>query len=269
MKSSIYEYRDYKRFLIDLIENDDTGGRGKRKELAESINCQVSHITNVLSGSGHFNPEQAEASARFFGLNLQETEFLLLLIQYTRAGTNSLKKFYERILLERHEKFSALKSRLKMPDSLQSQEEAQYYSSWQFSAVHVLLSIPQFQTREAIANKLELPLVKIDKILSFLVEAGLCKKVGQRYFIVRPLLHLDKTSPLISKHHTNWRLRSILSLDQEKDENLHYSSVFTLSEKDYPRVREILAKALSEALKVITSSPEEEVATICLDLFKL
>ena len=67
--------------------------------LAETIGCQVSHITNVLSGSGHFNEEQAESAARFFGLNLHETEFFLLLIQYVRAGTTSLKKFYERILL--------------------------------------------------------------------------------------------------------------------------------------------------------------------------
>ncbi len=61
----------------------------------------------------------------------------------------------------------------------------------------------------------------------------------------------------------------MLSLDQDMTDHLHYSSVFTLSEEDYPRVKEILTKALSEALKAITSSPEENGAAICLDLFKL
>ena len=31
MKSSIYEYRDYKKYIIELIESDEVGGRGKRK----------------------------------------------------------------------------------------------------------------------------------------------------------------------------------------------------------------------------------------------
>ena len=269
MKSSIYEYTDYKKFIVDLIESDESGGRGKRKGLAEAINCQVSHITNVLSGNGHFTAEQAEAAARFFGLNLAETEFLLTLIQHNRAGTESLRKFYNRILSEKLEKYSALKNRLKMPDSLKAQEEAQYYSSWQYGAVHVMLTVPQFQTREALTKKLDIPIQRIDEILSFLLEAGLCSKEGQRYIVVRPQLHLDKSSALVSKHHTNWRLRSILSLDHNDPEDLHYSASFTLSEKDYPRVREVLTKALSEAFKIIVPSAEEQGAVITLDLFKL
>ncbi len=269
MHTTIYEYRDYKQYFVDLIDGNDSGGRGKRKELAESIGCQISHITNVLAGPAHFSQEQAEAASRFFGLNAQETEFILLLVQYLRAGTVSLKKFYENLIQERQDKFTALKNRLRMPDSLREQEETRYYSGWQFSAIHVLLSIPGCQKREAIAKKLEIPLAKVDEILSFLVSAGLCRKDGQHYQIARPLLHLDKTSPLISKHHTNWRLKSIMSLDKASELDLHYSSVFTLSEEDYPRVREILTKAISEALKVITVSTEETAATICLDLFKL
>lgn len=156
-----------------------------------------------------------------------------------------------------------------MPDSLNSQEEAQYYSSWQFSAVHVLLSIPEFQTRDAISKKLELSLERVDKILSFLEEAGLCKKEGQSHQITRPLLHLDKWSPLISKHHTNWRLKSILSLDKEGEDDLHYSSVFTLSMNDYSCVKEILTNALADSFNIISKSPEKDTAVICLDLFKL
>lgn len=266
MKSSLYEYRDYKDYFMDLI---DSHGRGRRKELAEHIGCQVSHITNVLSGSGHFSQEQAESAARFFGLHQQETEFLLLLVQYTRAGTKSLKNFYEKILADKQDKYLALKSRLKMPDSLRSDEEVRYYSSWQFGAVHVLVSISEFQTREAIAKKLDIPLERIDEILNFLVDTGLCKKEQQKYLPNRPLLHLDKSSPLISKHHTNWRLRSILSFDEAQKDQVHYSSVFTLAKKDYHKVREIFSRALSEAMKVITASPEEEAAVICLDLFPL
>jgi uncharacterized protein (TIGR02147 family) len=269
MKSDIYEYRDYKKYVIDLIRSDAPGTRGKRKELSEFIGCQVSHISNVLSGSGHFNPEQAEAASRFFGLSSQEIEFFLMLIQYNRAGTESLKKFYSQLLQERQKKSLLLKNRLEMPDSLQHEDEAIYYSSWHYAAIHVLLSIKQFQTREAIAKKLDVPLPRVDQVLEFLAKTGLCRKEGVRNLIVKPLLHLDKSSPLISKHHTNWRLKTMMALDQNNDENLHYSSVFTVSKKDFPRVREIVAEALTKALKVINPSPEEEVAAICIDLFKI
>ncbi|MBO9668769.1 MAG: TIGR02147 family protein [Bdellovibrio sp.] len=269
MKSSIYEYRDYKDYFLDLIESNPATRRGMRKELSEAIGCQVSHITNVLSGAGHFSQEQAEAAARFFGLSSLETEFVLLLVQYNRAGTSSLKSFYEKILNEKQVKCTSLKSTLEMPDSLQQQDEALYYSSWQFAAVHVLVSIPEFQNREAIAKKLELPIARVDEILAFLCEKGLIAKEGTRFKILRALIHLDKSSPLISKHHSNWRLKSMQSMEYNAEEKVHYSSVFSVSKKDYPRVQELLKKSLSESMKVIAKSPEEELAVICVDLFKI
>lgn len=269
MKSSIYEYRDYKSYFLDLIESDPTHRRGKRKDMAEAISCQVSHITNVLSGIGHFNQEQTESAARFFGLSFAETEFLLQLVQYNRAGTSSLKKFYEKVLYERQARVAGLKSKLSMPDSLKNYEESTYYSSWQYGAVHVLLSIPEYQNREAIVEKLGISMAKVDEILLFLIEAGLAKKEAHKFKIARSLLHLDKSSPLILRHHTNWRLRSLMALDENAEDQVHYSSVFTLSRKDYKRVREILTKALSDSMHVITESPEEDIAAVCLDLFKI
>lgn len=269
MKTSVYEYRDYKESVVELINSMAGEGRGRRKELADHIGCQISHITNVLSGGGHFNQEQAEAAANYFGFNQAETEFFLLLVQFNRAGTSRLREVYLRMLDERQQKHSALKNRLSMPDSLKDREENVYYGSWQYGAIHVLLSIPDFQNREAISARLELPLSRVDAVLSFLVETGLCRKEGSKYLPARPLIHLDKSSHLIARHHTNWRLRTIDNLDLTDDSDLHYSSVFTLSKSDYPKVQEIMSKALAEALKVITASPEEHAAVMCLDVFHL
>ena len=81
MKTSIYEYSDYKSFVIDLIDKSEGKVRGRRRAIAKHIGCHVSHITLVLKGNGHFSLEQAESIARFFGLNEQETDFLFLLIK--------------------------------------------------------------------------------------------------------------------------------------------------------------------------------------------
>lgn len=269
MKTSVYEYRNYKRFLLDWIEDNPDGTRGQRKALADAIGCQVSHITNVFSGHAHFSPEQAEACARHVGLNTEETDYLLHLIQFDRSGTSTLRKLYEKLLDEKQKQANSLKARLKMPESLSKQDESQYYSNWYFGAVHVLLSIPEFQTREALCKKLHLSIEKIDQILEFLAKSGLCEKVGSKYQITKKQVHLDRASPLIARHHTNWRLKTLQSLEQIAESDLHYSAIVTLSDEDFQVVTGILKKSLSESLKVITNSSEKEAAIICIDLFKL
>jgi uncharacterized protein (TIGR02147 family) len=265
----VYEYRDYKACFLDLINADAPTSRGRRKAIAQAVGCQVSHVTTVLSGAGHFSQEQTEAVCRYFGLDAHETEFMLSLVQFNRAGTESLKKFYERLLCQKQENFAGLKSRFRMPDSLKTEEEGLYYSSWQSGAAHVLLSSPKFNSRDAIAEKLKLPSARVDEILAFLVRAGLAEKKHQKFAIGRSLIHLDKKSPLISRHHANWRMRAIQSLDDGEADELHYSSVFSLAKSDVPKVREIFAQALTEALKIISKSPEETIASICLDVFRI
>lgn len=39
-----------------------------------------------------------------------------------------------------------------MPDEFEIDHEGRYYNAWYYGAVHVLLSIPEFQNREAIAK---------------------------------------------------------------------------------------------------------------------
>ncbi|MCC6278544.1 MAG: hypothetical protein IT289_11575 [Oligoflexia bacterium] len=79
MKTNIFSYRDYKRFLLDLIKSSPNNGRGLRKKLAEFIGCQNTFITHVFSEKNELSLEQAEATARFFGLNREETEFFCCL----------------------------------------------------------------------------------------------------------------------------------------------------------------------------------------------
>lgn len=269
MKSSIYDYQDYKTYLNDVIENSGHGGRGKRKDLAAAIRCQVSHVSMVLSGDGHFNQEQAEAAARFFGFNAAEAEFLLLLVLYNRAGTKSLKAIYRGMLDERRAKYGTLGARIKMKETLKIEQELIYYSSWHFGAMHVLLSIPEFQTRDAMSQRLKIPLSRVDEVLNYLVDWGLCIKIGVTYQPARPLLHLPKDSPIISKHHTNWRLKAMQSYEAVGEENFHYSGVFSVARKDLAKIKKVIDEALIAAMAVVTASPEEDVAALCIDFFPL
>jgi hypothetical protein len=242
LNSDIYDHLDYKQYILGLIEGVPDGSRGVRKSLAISIGCQVSHITNVLTGSAHFTPEQGEAVGRFFGLDANEIEFLLQLIQYVRAGTVHLKQRCLSILKKQREEFLELKNRLKLKDSLQSEDQARYYSCWQMGATHMLLSLPSFQTRDAIAKKLGLSLERTDEILSTLVEVGICQKTGQRYTLLKGSLHLDRQSPFIIQHHTNWRMCALRSFDRLSNDDFHYSEAIAISKLDFLRSGRFLQK---------------------------
>lgn len=269
MKSSIYEYKDYKKYVIDRIEASAASGRGQRKKLAEDIGCQVSHISNVLNGSGHFSLEQLEACARYFGLDEEEIEYLLLVLQYNRAGSSSLKKLFKKSIDRVVSGKSKLKTRLKMDKSLERRHELEYYSSWEYGAIHVLISLKDFQTRESIAKKLSLSIQRVDQILSFLNKVGLIEKKGTTYSLTSSQIFLGKDSHLISKHHTNWRVRTLREFENIKSESLHMSGVITLSEEDFVLIREVLSNALSRSFDIVKESKEEKMAMLAIDFYDL
>ena len=83
------------------------------------------------------------------------------------------------------------------------------------------------------------------------------------------IIHLDKNSPMIYKHHTNWRLEGIKALESQNNDNLHYSSILAIAREDAQKIKQMLLKALEDIEPVVAPSPEEELYSLCMDLFKL
>ena len=128
--------------------------------------------------------------------------------------------------------------------------------------------MPEFQTRDALARHLHLSVSKIMEVLSFLISTGLAEEEGGKFVAGRMSIYLGDNSPLISKHHTNWRVRAVQSLDTPQMHDLHYSALSTVNSKDIPVVREILVKAIEEIRTIVkASSPENALFCYNLDLF--
>ena len=147
-----------------------------------------------------------------------------------------------------------------------------YYSSWHYSAIHVATSVPEFQTRDAIASALGLAPGLVSQALEFLIEWGLVAEKKGRFVIGPVRMHLGAESPMISKLHANWRLQALQSFDHpatEPAEDLHYSTVLTLSRADVLRVREALLRAVDETEKIFRPSPEEVVYCVGIDWFRV
>lgn len=271
MKKDIFDYIEYKSYLEAYISSLPRGGRGVRMALAHHMACPVSHISQVLNGKSQLSLEQAEAINSFFGHTDEEAQFFLLLVQLARAGTPSLKKRFQIQIQHASEKRLVLKDRLGVKQTLSKEDQMEFYSSWIYGAIHVMLTIPEFQTKESISKHLGLSLKKTNEILEFLVSVGLAVRSSNGHFTIgTSRIHLGSDSPLISKFHTNWRIRSIQSLEKENtSEDLHYSSAVTLSHSDVIKMKALLVHYIQEVKKIIKDSPAEIPFSFNLDFFKI
>ncbi len=269
MKISVFEYKDYKKFIREAIEALPHAGRGMRKDLAYAIGCQTPYITHVLSGDYHFSIEQAEACSRWLSLKDEETEFFILLVLFARAGTKNLERVIGRQISERRTRHAHLKDRVGITTSLSIEDQLIYCSSWQFAAVHLALMNPSFQTLESLETGLKISGDRLTSILSFLVAKGLIKKERAQFKVVSPFLHFELGSPSLQQHHTNWRLKAIESIAQSAAGDLHYSAALSLSKEDFEWVRDRLSSLLETLATRIKESKDEQIAALTFDWFQL
>ncbi|AZZ36381.1 hypothetical protein CIK05_06105 [Bdellovibrio sp. qaytius] len=266
---SVYDYRDYKKLILDWISSHSENSKGHRKDLAKAVGCQTPYITHVLSGTYHFSPEQAEACATWLGLNERDTDFFILLVLRARAGTRSLQKVLDKQIDERLSQESGLKKRLRIKDGLTIQNQQTYYGSWHYAAIHMALLIPQLQTVDSLQKYFQLPMARIIQVIEFLLELDLVEKNKNILSVKKPVIHLENESPLLIQHHLNWRLQAIDSVQAGAKNNLNYSGVISLSEEDFDWVRTKLAQTLQDIIAKIKPSKDEKLACLNFDWFQI
>lgn len=259
---SIFNYLTYRDYTRNRLDEK----RGMRSELAEHLGCQSGYISQVLQNLSDFSLEQGVKICTFFSLSEEESHYFILLLQHEKASTEDLKKYFKnqiiRITTERNE----IKNRIKVDSRLNVEDYHQYYSSWEFAAVHVLTSIPAYQSKEKIRKKLKISHLRINEVLEFLLLKGLVEERQNKLVIGNKRIHLTKDSPFILSHHRNWRLYSIKTLSDKNPNDINFSGVFSISVDDIKKIREIVLSAIEKSEAVIVPSVEEELIYFGIDL---
>lgn len=268
MTPTIYEFTDYREYLKAALPVSGEG-RGSRNRLAETLNCQKGFVSQVLGGLTHFSPEHAIKISRFLSHDSEEEEFFLLLIHLGRSGSFDLSEFYKRKIKEILDRRKQIKGRIKTDQALSEADQTLYYSSWHFTAIHMCLMVPELRTRKAMSEYLGLSTEMVSRVLSFFVSRGLAEQKGGEYFSGPTRIHLPSDSPLVAKHHTNWRMQAIQSLDRQLPRDMHYSLIMSLSEEAAEKVRTILLNSVQEIEPVLKAAKDETVYALNLDLFNV
>lgn len=265
----VFEFKDYKRYLESVEQSRKSYERGFRSKLAEFLGCQSGYISHVLNGDAHFSLEQIMRVAKFLNLKTREQKFLLLLVEHARAGTPELRTHFSdelKTLLDQHHN---IKERVGDSRVLSEADQSTYYSSWHYLAVHVLSSLPEYNDAKSIANALKIPEEVVGKVLLFLIQSNIIKDEKGIFHPGITQVHLNRESPLIRQHHTNWRISAIQSLMNDNRNDLHYTTVSTLSKVDAEKLRAEMLQLIERYVEVVKPSEEEVMYGFNIDFYNL
>lgn len=200
---------------------------------------------------------------------MRKLKLLVLLVEHARSGTQDLKNLIQRRIKKLLDQRLILKNRFRDKKTLSREDQAIYFSHWAYCAVHIAVMVPELRTPHAIAKHLGLGLSRTIQIIEFLEATGMIRRQNGYFVAAETRIHLEIDSPMISKHHINWRLQAMQSLDHETLNELHYSSVIGISREDLPKIREVLIKAIALVREIGKTSKDETIYCYTIDLFGL
>lgn len=265
----IFEFTDYKRYLRKRIELLPARGRGEVSRMAKHLEVHTTMMSHVLKGDAHFSLEQTLKLADYLALNELETDYLVALVQWERAGDRRAREFCQGRVSELRAKAMSIKDRLDVKNELSESDRALFYSSWLYAHLRLLTAIERFQTFEALVAEVNLPPKTVRRALDFLISRGLCSEKNGRIIYASKATYVDAKSPLVVRHHQNWRQQTQGAFERMRDEDLAFTYPTVISEEDFRLIREKLVQFIEEFKKISEPSPAENLYCLTLDWIRL
>lgn len=267
---SIYEFSDYRPFLRTYIAGLGPKRRGELVRIASVLSIHTTTLSQIMAGKKDLSLDQGWALSKYLHLGLVETEYFIALVEKDRASTREFKNYLDQ-KMERLKKQSQDLMNRKVDDVILSDgAKGEFYSNWYYSAVRLITDLPNRQQPQTIAESLGLPLELVERVIEFLVKNGLCAYENGKLAPGPIRTHLDASSPQVSRHHTNWRLKAIEAHARSREKSeMFYTFPVTLSEKDAVEVQSLLAQLIKEVNGIIVPSPPESLYALNLDWFKV
>ena len=244
--------------------------RGELTRAARVLNCQRSYLSRVISGDLHLTPDHAFNLASFWKFTSVEREYFLSLVEYDRAGDKNYREFLKAKVMELKKKNESVAERTERKAFILDSHQATYFSSWVWSAIHFLTSIPEYQSVEAIAARIGVQREVALGFLQALEQQGFVIKTGAQWKFHSGEFHAPQDSPLVLLHHQNWRMRAMLDAQNlGGNESVHYTGVQTMSIEDVHKIKNLLLDFLGDTSRIAGPSNPEECMALSCDFFKV
>lgn len=266
---NLYDYDDYRAYLMEWLEAQPKAGRGILRAWSQKFGVHPSLLSQVLSGKRLLTLELADQIGDELNLGENEGTFFQLLVLQEHAGTKKLKDKFRKRILEARTRSKKISERVRTDIELSEEAKAIFYSNWMYAGLRNLSAIPEYRTVDALSSRLGLPRALVAGAIEFLVTEGLCRineggaiEVGpQRTFV-------PAGSPLVERHHQNWRLHGFTKMKLKRSEDLFLTIPMSLSVADAEKLRALLPSWFQEVNKIIGPSESQTVRCLNLDFFE-
>jgi uncharacterized protein (TIGR02147 family) len=264
----LFSVKDYRSFISEKItENQKI--RGYQARLSEAAGVHSSFVSRVMNGHIHLTLDQAADLGEFWGLDQEEADFFIDLVQLERSTSKVLKARLQQKLAAIRKNRDNLNKRFVTAQSLESADCSIYYSAWYFSVIHIILTIPQFRNPRDIAERLQLPQELVLSVLKSLEKIGLAKLVNNQWRTTENNIHTGQQDMWARVQHGHWRQKSAVKIQEIDPQAVHYSGVHTLSKSDAIELRQEVLRFLEKSRKLIAPSPEEKIYFLGCDYYEV
>ncbi len=265
---NVFEYDNYKACINDWIFAQPNKGHGQLRKISQHLNVNSVVMSQIFRGDRDLNLEQALEVCQFVGFTELERDYFLLLVQKERAGTDKLKKVIEKQLATLAASAQSLKNRIKH-QKFTEENKAVFYSHWYYSAIRLGSSIPDLGSVSALANYLDLDRALVSRVIDFLLKNKLIVESKNGFDMGPSVTHAGRDSPFVNRHHTNWRLQALKTMDSADENNLFYTGPMVLSDSLAKEIRKTLIDLIDKMTKKVGPSSSESLRCLNIDWFKL
>lgn len=263
----LFEQDHYKIALNHIMDGKRKSMKGLSRKLAEHLGVHPTMISQVITGNKDFTEEQMILVCEFLGLAKLDSQYLLVLLQHERAGSKKLKDYFLELKEQIRKQALQVSQRVHKNKVLTDVEKSVFYSSWLFAAIHLMTTLDRKIRFEDLCTKFNLHPSRVREILDFLIQIQMVVEKDGIFSSGPVATHLEKKSPFLIKHHTNWRLKAIQAAESLSDNELMYSANVSLSKKDFECLREEFMQVIQRFVDVVKPSPSEDIAQFNLDFF--
>ena len=263
----IFSFQTHTEFLENIF-NDKQAERGLLSRASEALGVHPSYLSRAIKGENNLTPDQGFALGQWLGLEELEREYLSILIQKDRAGSHKFKESLQAKLDGIRESKNDIGRDFKAQVA-PNLAEATYYSSWLYSAIHILMTIEEFNSVAKISKALKVSDSEVENGLKVLVEMGLVQQKNSKWNLTNKKAFISNSNALAQCYHASWsdRLNSTLSVHDAK--NVRYTGVHSVSQSDWDKLRDMIRDFLRSLNPVIEPSKEETLIAIRIDAGKL
>ncbi len=272
LRSKFYTFKDYRRLLKFLLE-DDYPGKQKisQRQLALRIGIQPTYLSNVFNQRAELNADQLYALLGELQVSEKERSFTMLLLEWERSHHSqrkaALAKELQKIRDEELTSSKAIES-----EKLPADDEKNIHFFLQPFAQLIHLSLADEGSSNPVQKFSELfqlnPAVT-KGLIDELEKHSFIKKEKNYYSAQVKKLHLPDHSPLTMAHRFMMRILSLSQVFRLPPEKYKcFSAAFSCHEDDYLKIHSEFLEFLSKVQKIaIHSKGKQKQYQLNFDLF--